>query len=800
MPASLPVVLDPSLPDVGRALAAAEESWAAADRLDDPAAAESLLGARGDDLDRLLALAGSVRDAGLEAAGRPGVLTYSRKVFLPLTHLCRDRCHYCVFVQSPARLRAQGLAPYMSAEDVLEVARGGAALGCKEALLTLGDRPEDRWPEARAWLDEHGYASTLDYVGDMARLVRRETGLLPHLNPGVMTWGELQMLKDAAPSMGMMLETTSTRLWAEPGQPHHLSPDKEPAVRLRVLEDAGLARVPFTTGVLLGLGETPAERVEAMLALRDVHDRHGHLQEVIVQNFRAKTSTAMRHRDDLDAQEHAAAVAVTRLVLGPGMRVQAPPNLADPDELALLVRAGIDDWGGISPLTPDHVNPERPWPEVESLAARCADLGFALRERLTTHPSYLRAAREAADGSGRAGADWVDDRLLPHVLALADADGLALDDAVAGRSPAGPSGPPRTAAPAVLTSEVAGLLRAAEAEPSGLDDAAYARLLAADGADLERLAALADEVRRDRLGDVATYVVNRNLDPGLDPERLRALAREAADLGATEVCVQGPAPAGSGAEGYLAIVRAVTSVTGPHGGPLHLHAFRPAEVIDGAARAGLTVPAWLRELRAAGLGTVPGTAARILDDEVRAALTAGTDVAVAAWLDSIETAHAAGLRSTATIVYGHLETPAQQVAHLRTLAGVQDRTGGFTELIAMPFVPAEHPFPVDTSRPGARPGPSLRETRAVHAVARLLLDGRIDHVQAAWPKLGVRGAERVLAGGADDLGGALLDGVLDPGVGAEAGRQLLPRDLRRIAERLGRTPVQRTTLYDPVPG
>ncbi|MCL8026129.1 7,8-didemethyl-8-hydroxy-5-deazariboflavin synthase CofG [Nocardioides bruguierae] len=791
MAPQLPVVLAPDLPEVGDALGRVEAVGA----LTDPRDAEALLAARGDDLDRLLALAGLVRDAGLEAAGRPGVLTYSRKVFLPLTHLCRDRCHYCVFVQSPARLRAQGIAPYMSADEVLEVARGGAALGCKEALLTLGDRPEDRWPEARAWLDEHGYASTLDYVGDMARLVLRETGLLPHLNPGVLTWSEMQLLKDAAPSMGMMLETTSTRLWAEPGQAHHLSPDKEPAVRLRVLEDAGQAGVPFTTGVLLGIGETPAERVEAMLALRDSHARHGHLQEVIVQNFRAKSTTAMRHRDDLDASEHAAAVAVTRLVLGPGMRVQAPPNLADPEELALLVRAGIDDWGGISPLTPDHVNPERPWPEVEALAERCAGLGFALRERLTTHPSYLRAARDAAGGPG---AQWVDDRLLPVVLAMADADGLALDDAVAGRSPEGPSPAPRAAAPAVLTSEVGDLLRAAERGPSSLDDAGYTRLLAADGADLERLTALADEVRRDRVGETVTYVVNRNLDPLLAPARLTELTEEAAALGATEVCVQGLPPVEGGAEAYLEIVRAITSVTGPHGTPVHLHAFRPAEVLDGARRAGVDVPTWLRRLREAGVGTVPGTAARILDDDVRAVLSGGTDVPVADWLASIETAHAAGLRSTATIVYGHVESPAQQVAHLRTLAGVQERTGGFTELIAMPFVPAQSPVPVDTSVPGGRPGPTLRETRALHAVARLLLDGRISHLQAAWPKLGVRGAQHVLTGGADDLGGVLLDGVLDPGAGPERGRQLTPRNLERIAAEVGRPVAQRTTLYDRV--
>ncbi len=382
--------------------------------------AETLLSAEGAQFERMLELAGAARDAGLAASGRPGVITYSRKVFIPLTTLCRDRCHYCIFVDTPGQLLTLHKPVYMSAEQVLAVARQGAAMGCKEALLTLGDRPEDRWPEARAWLDDHGYSSTLEYVGAMARLITAETGLLAHLNPGVMTASELRMLRPTAPSMGMMLETTSRALFEEPGRVHYGSPDKDPALRLGVIEDAGRERIPFTTGVLIGIGETLRDRAESLVAIRDVHERHmregqGHVQEVIVQNFRAKPRTAMQGAADASVLEHVAAVAVARLVFGPRMRIQVPPNLSDPAEFELLLRAGADDWGGVSPLTADHVNPERPWPHLSDLAERTAELGFELRERLTAHPEFVEHA-----------ATWIDPALHPAVDALADPEtGLA---------------------------------------------------------------------------------------------------------------------------------------------------------------------------------------------------------------------------------------------------------------------------------------------------------------------------------------------------------------------------------------
>jgi FO synthase len=764
-------------------LEAAPEPWATTTHAD----ATTLLAARDDDLDRLLAVAGRIRDLGLAAAGRPGVITYSRKVFIPLTHLCQDRCHYCIFVQSPGKLAKAGISPYLEPEEVLAVARAGAELGCKEALLTLGDRPENRWPVARQWLDAHGYASTLDYVRAMAELILAETGLLPHLNPGVMSWAELQRLKPVGPSMGMMLETTSTRIWQTPGEAHFGSPDKDPALRLQVIDDAGRSRIPFTTGVLLGIGETAPERIDAVLALRAAHEKHGHIQEVIVQNFRAKPATAMMGAVDLETQEYAAAVAVTRVLLEPGMRVQAPPNLTDAAELALLIRAGIDDWGGVSPLTPDHVNPERPWPQIEELARLTAEGGYALRERLTAHPHYIREARGAVAETSPAtsvtptgpargavaepgrGADWFDDRLRPRLLALADDYGLARRDAY-----------------------LESVLKRAVADPAGLTDAEYVALLHADGDDLEALAQLADEVRRTRVGDTVTYAVNRNLDSslGLPLDEVAALADEAAALGATEICVQGLPPRELGADGYLDLARTIKRAQ-PQ---LHLHAFRPAEVLDGAARAGLNLADWLGRLRAAGVDTVPGTGARILDDRIRGILTGGTDIPASVWLDTVENSHRAGLRSTATMIYGHVETPADQVRHLRELAALQDRTGGFTEFIAMPWLPVESPLEVS----GARPGPTLRESRAVHAVARLMLAGRIDHIQAAWTKLGLRGAQLVLAGGADDLGGVLLDGTLDPSAGPEQGRQLTVADVTRLAAELGRPVRQRTTTYQEV--
>ncbi len=811
----------------------------------------ALLQADGDCFEELLAQASAVRDAGLAAAGRPGAITYSRKVFVPLTTLCRDRCHYCVFVDTPAQLRAKGKPPFMSAEQVLAVAHQGRALGCEEALLTLGDRPEDRWPEARAWLDAHGYASTLDYVGAMARLVTAETGLLAHLNPGVMSAAELTALRPTAPSMGMMLETTSRRLFAERGQVHFGSPDKDPAVRLRVIEDAGRARIPFTTGILVGIGETVGDRAESLIALRDAHERHGHLQEVIVQNFRAKDHTAMRSVPDAAAREHVAAVAVARLVMGPAMRIQVPPNLSDPDAFALLVRAGADDWGGVSPLTADHVNPERPWPQLDELAARTAALGFRLRERLTAHPEFVLAAdtwidpslhaavaalADPSTGLAAAPADPVTglaaapagasagrlaggraaapDGLVAAPFAVRDAGDAAQPDPVAPRQGADilRAAPP-SAAPAPGAGALAELLHRAAADPAELDDAEWVRLLHATGDDLDLLAATADDVRRYTVGEAITLVVNRNLtssglrtarpDPGAVPlarsgsepaasagtgsftlAEVAAIAADAAALGATELCVQGLLPASEDPQGYLDLVRTAHTAA-PE---LHLHAYRPQDVWDLADRGGLGLDGALEALRAAGVGTVPGTGVKVLSERVRR-LVAPADLETDRWLEAIGTAHRAGLRSTSVLFYGHVETAAERIAHLRRLRSLQDATGGFTEFVPIPLPGAAGGVPLVPGRT------AIDEHRAMVAVARLFLSGSVGHIQVPWPRVGLPAAAVLLRSGGDDLGGTLLDGRVRPDAAVEQGQELPATDAAALATRMFRPFRLRTTDY-----
>jgi FO synthase len=839
----------PTMASVERAL-----RRAASGRALDVDEATALLSARGAALDELLRVAGGIRDAGLREAGRPGVVTFSKKVFIPLTRLCRDRCHYCTFATVPHRLPA----PFLDRDEVLAVARAGAAQGCKEALFTLGDRPEERWPAARRWLDERGYDSTLDYLRACAVTVLEETGLLPHLNPGVLSWSELQRLKPVAPSMGMMLETTATRLWSEQGGPHFGSPDKEPAVRLRVLEDAGRVGVPFTTGILIGIGETLAERVDALFAIRRASRGYGHLQEVIVQNFRAKPDTAMRGMPDAELHDLAATVAVARVLLGPRARIQAPPNLIE-GEYDLLLRAGIDDWGGVSPVTPDHVNPERPWPQLDELAARSAAAGFTLRERLTVYPEYVRA-----------GDPWLDPRLLPHVTALADPEtGLAVesarpegrpwqepDEVFGGRTDlhvtidtTGRTGDRRgdfdsvygdwaevasqvslpatelrtaadrgqaelRAAGGRVEAELRAGLRLAADDPAALLEAGHAEaalaLFAADGPALDELCRIADDVRRDAVGDDVTYVVNRNINFSnvcyvgcrfcafaqrerdadafrLSVEQVADRAEEAWAAGASEVCLQGGIDPKLPVTVYADLIRAIKARV-PQ---LHVHAFSPMEIVTAAAKAGVPVREWLTLLREAGLDTIPGTAAEILDDEVRWVLTKGK-LPAAAWVEVVSTAHELGVRSSSTMMYGHVDHPGQWLAHFRVLAGVQDRTGGFTEFVALPFVHTNAPIYLAGI---ARPGPSWRENRVVHAMSRLLLHGRIDNIQCSWVKLGDEGTAAMLRGGCNDLGGTLMEETISRMAGSDNGSARTEEQLRAIAAAAGRPARKRTTAY-----
>lgn len=768
------------------------------------AEARTLLAVDGEDFEALLDTASALRDAGLAASGRPGVITYSRKVFVPLTTLCRDRCHYCVFVDTPNQLLKKHKPAYMSPEQVLQVVRQGQALGCKEALLTLGDRPEDRWPEARAWLDEHGFTSTLDYVGHIARLITAETGMLAHLNPGVMREDELRTLRPTAPSMGMMLETTSRRLYDEPGQVHYGSPDKDPDVRLGVIEDAGRARVPFTTGILVGIGETLDDRAESLVAIRDAHERHGHVQEVIVQNFRAKPRTAMQGAPDAELREYLAAVAVARLVMGPRMRIQVPPNLSDPAELGLLVRAGADDWGGVSPLTADHVNPERPWPHLDDLARLTADLGFELRERLTAHPEYVADA-----------AEWLDPAMHRPVATLADpATGLArasgaqnsTDSRRFGADTASPastrsdpwsSASPIDAAPADRSARR--LAERAAADPLDLDDAEWETLLTATGTGLEALVETADDVRRYTVGEAVTLVVNRNLtSSGFTagaahaPEQFTlddaaAIARDALDLGASEICVQGLLPETVAPQAYLDIARAIKSATPG----IHLHAYRPQDVWDLADRSGLDVDEALARLRDAGVDTMPGTGVKVLSERVRRLIAPG-DLDIARWTEGIRAVHTAGFRTTSVLFYGHVETAAERIDHLRALRDIQGDTGGFREFVPIPLPGPAGGVPLVAGRA------AIDEHRAMVAVSRLLLSGSIPHIQIPWTRVGREAAATLLQAGGDDLGGSLLDGRVRPEAGIEHGQELPVAVARGIAARLFRPFRLRTTDYrDP---
>jgi 7,8-didemethyl-8-hydroxy-5-deazariboflavin synthase CofG subunit len=756
---------------------------------------ESLLLARGDSLEAMLLLASRMRDDGLERAGRPKTLTFSKKVFLPITNLCRDRCHYCTFVQSPGQLKKQAKPLYMSADQIVAIAAQGAAMGCKEALFTLGDRPEDRWPEAREWLDSRGYESTLHYVRDMAELVRQETGLLPHLNPGVMTAAELAWLRPVAPSMGMMLETTSHELWAVKGRAHYGSPDKEPSVRLQVLEDAGTAKVPLTTGILVGIGETDRDRAESLLAIRDSHLKHGHIQEVIVQNFRAKPATAMHGAPDLGFVEYLAAVATARLVLGTDVRIQVPPNLADDASHALLVRAGIDDWGGISPLTADHVNPERPWPSIANLEEKTVAAGYALRERLTVYPDYIHEA-----------STWIDPRLLGSIAPLVDTpSGLATEQRPPAAHKPGPGAPGARKSggrtmlgiPTAPGASVQAALRRAELAPAALNEDDYALLMAAQGDDLDSLAALADNLRRYTVGESISVVVNRNLSSSLLAATARPggvtlgdvqdAVRDAVSLGATELCLQGTIPADQPATLYLDAIRSIREAAPG----MHIHAYRPADIVDGARRLGLAVEDYLLRLKDAGVDTVPGTGVKLLDEEHRSRV-APEDLAAPEWVSAISAAHRTGFKSTSVMVYGLGETAGQRVAHLKALVGIQEQTGGFNELVLMEAQGSEQSLVPGRSR--------LDEHRAVFAVSRLITHGSIKHIQAPWTRLDTDTVVEMMRCGANDLGGTLLDGRVVPWAGAEHGRELTWDTIRAMERRLLRPVRRRTTSYGTVDG
>ncbi len=730
-------------------------------------------------------------------------VSYSRKVFIPLTRLCRDVCAYCTFAEVP---RAAG-QPYMSVDEVLAIARAGEAAGCREALFTLGDRPEARYAVAREALSVLGATSTLDYLQRCAAAVVRETGLLPHLNPGLMAEDDLRALRPHAVSMGLMLESTSERL-CERGGPHFGSPDKQPARRLAVIEAAGRLSIPFTTGLLIGIGETRVERIEALLALRQLHDRYGHLHDLIIQNFVAKTDTRMAAHPDAALEEQLWTNAVARLLFGSSLSIQAPPNLRSA-QLAAIACSGINDWGGVSPVTPDHVNPESPWPALETLRVATHAAGKTLVERLAIAPAYAREAER-----------WVDPALVTRVRQAVDTHGLVREDSwVAGRGDALPDAARRWVTPVAVSTLAPSYRQLLQRLRQGgvASETEIPRLFAARGDEFVALVRAADEVRRERVGEAVGHVINRNINytnictyhcgfcafskgrssrdlrgPGylLEIDEVVRRSVEAHERGATEVCLQGGIHPSFDGHTYLAIVRAIKTAVPS----LHVHAFSPLEVMHGARTLGLSLEDYLRQLQAAGLGSLPGTAAEILDDQVRA-IICPDKLTTAEWLEVVGTAHRVGLRTTSTIMFGHVETTRDWARHLLHLRELQLQTGGFTEFVPLPFVHMEAPL----GRKGrTRCGPTLREAVAMHAIARLVLQGAIEHIQASWVKLGLEGLGLCLQAGADDMGGTLMDESITRSAGGAHGQGVTPTAFADLAHSLGRRYWQRSTLYHPV--
>jgi FO synthase len=741
-----------------------------------------------NDLPAMMKAAAELRDRAHGA-----VVSYSRKVFIPLTQLCRDSCHYCTFAHPPRR----GARVYLNRDKVLAIAGAGAQAGCHEALFTLGDKPERRYRIAHDELAQLGHGSTISYLKEMAALVLEQTGLLPHLNAGVMSAEELSSLRAVSVSQGLMLETSAERLCAR-GGPHYGSPDKRPSVRLDVIGAAGEAAIPFTSGILIGIGETRRERLAALLKLRALHERYGHLQEIIVQNFRAKPGTKMAGRAEPSLEDHLWTIAAARLVFGAGMNIQAPPNLS-PGALGQLIAAGINDWGGVSPVTPDHVNPERPWPQIEALAEETAKAGKVLVQRLALYPAYVEYPEK-----------WLDPALGTIVTRASDGQGYARADRWMPGALSEPSAEP---ARAVRNTGHDGIVARARAGRTLTEDEIVA-LFGSRGDAFHALCEAADALRAATCGDEVTYVVTRNINYtniclyhckfcafskgrlsdhlrgrpyDLDLEEIQRRAVEAWDRGAVEVCLQGGIHPDYSGSTYVAICRAIKEVC-PR---IHIHAFSPLEIWHGASTLGVSVEMFLGALKEAGLGSLPGTAAEVLDDEVRAVICPDK-VTTAQWLDIIETAHRLGIRTTATIMFGHVDRYRHWARHLLRLRDLQSRTGGITEFVPLPFVPMETPLHL---RGLSRLGPTYREAVLMHAVARLVLHPLVQNIQTSWVKMGRAGIAACLNAGANDLGGTLMNESITRAAGALHGEEMPPKGMEDVIASCGRRPRQRTTLY-----
>ncbi len=763
---------------------------------------EILLLAQTTDTAALMTVAAQLRDAGHQTT-----VSYSRKVFIPLTHLCRDVCHYCTFAQVPRKLKA----PYLTPDEILKIAQDGAKAGCKEALFTLGDKPELRYKAAREGLKELGQESTLSYLRDMAEMVFNETGLFPHLNPGLLTADEFSALRKVSISMGIMLESGSDRL-TEKGMPHYGSPDKIPARRFETLRLAGEASVPFTSGILIGIGETRKERIESLLQLRDANLAFGHIQEIIVQNFRAKPDTLMAGAPEPDMNELLWTIAMARIIFGPTMNIQAPPNLS-PGIFQQIVDSGINDWGGVSPVTPDFVNPEAPWPHLSKLASETASAGKLLIERLAIYPEYAMNLDK-----------WVDVQLQPFVRQTIDGQGFVRSETwAAGETPVPPEGDLARVTSLPISSastDIARILekvRPANKNNEGLTESEIVRLFKARGDDFTHICQAADKLRKEIAGNEVTYCVNRNINYtnicyfkcqfcafskgklsenlrgrpyDLSPEEIMRRTKEAWQRGASEVCLQGGIHPEYTGQTYIDICHSIKQVVPD----MHIHAFSPLEVWQGAQTLGKNIREYLGELKEAGLGTLPGTAAEILDDEVRATLCPDK-INTAQWLEVMEAAHEHGFNTTATIMYGHVEEYRHVARHLIRVRDLQKKTGGFTEFVILPFIHMESPIYL---KGGARKGPTFREAILIHAISRLVLYPYFINIQASWTKLGHDGVRACLQAGVNDLGGTLMNETITRAAGASHGQETSPEEMEDIIRSIGRTPRQRTTTYGEV--
>ena len=747
------------------------------------------------DLSALIETAASIRDR-----GHGVMISYSPKVFIPLTKLCRDVCHYCTFAEVPDKT---GMS-YLSAERVIEIARAGVAAGCHEALFTLGDKPELRYEKARRELSTLGHRTTLSYLAEMANMVVSETGLLPHINAGVMGREELLDLRAVSVSQGLMLETLSTRL-CEKGMPHYGSPDKQPTVRLSTIAAAGGARVPYTSGILIGIGETRRERIESLLALRDLNDVDNHIQEIIIQNFRRKPGTIMCNAQEPALEDLLWTIAVARIIFGPEMNIQAPPNLM-PDALPQLIGAGINDWGGISPVTHDHVNPEAAWPQLDTLRSATESAGKCLVARLPLYPRYVDKLHQ-----------WVNSDIHQPVLDRIDSLGYARTDTWC---PGGGQSIPQLRRPGLAPGSKCTFMHLLDKAMAGrrLSEDDIVQLFSARGTDLEHVCRAADELRADVNGDVVSYVINRNINYtnicyfgcrfcafskgrvrenlrergyDLDLKEIQKRVAEAWSRGATEVCLQGGIHPDYTGETYLAITRAIKQVQAH----IHIHAFSPLEITHGAETLGMTLKDYLLELQHAGLDTLPGTAAEILDDEIRA-IICPDKINTAQWLKVVETAHHIGLPTTATIMFGHVDTAVHWARHLLRIRDLQSVTGGFTEFVPLPYIHMQAPLSKKKGR--SRPGPTFRETLLMHAIARLVFHGLINNIQASWVKLGRDGIKACLNAGVNDLGGTLMNESISRAAGAGFGQEFAPDDLRGFISDCGKIPQQRTTLYGEI--